>query len=146
MLDAPEPDPSDDDGPWWGTAYGRWRLSAEVSAMRRFPGFRAHVRDDEIWWTGRLRSALGGRSYLVRVTYPYDFPDDAPNVMILSPELPEGVPHVLSPQRPCLFRGGPRDGYDPGSTTAATLVAWTALWIHAFETWQSTGVWPGAGD
>lgn len=115
--------------------------------MRRFPVFEpSRTEDDEVRWTGRLKSALSTRTYFVRVTYPDDFPDSAPRVEILYPRLPEGTPHVIAPQRPCLYRGGPRDGYDPGSTTAATFVAWTALWIHAFETWQMTGTWPGKGE
>lgn len=114
--------------------------------MRRFPDFEPSRIDDEVRWDGRLTSALTSRRYVVRVTYPECFPDDAPRVEILHPRLPEGTPHVISPQRPCLYRGGPRDGYDPGTTTAATLVAWTALWIHAFETWQSTGTWPGRAE
>lgn len=138
----------DEESLWWETPYGQWRLRAEIEAMCRFPSFKpATTWRGEMRWTGRLASALSSDTYLVRVTYPFDFPDEPPKVFILAPELQEGVPHVLSPQRPCLYgRGGPRDGYDPGFTTAATLVAWTALWIHAYETWLKTGDWPGRGD
>jgi hypothetical protein len=144
-IALPLPEPTGDELEWWQTAYGRWRFAAEAEAMRRFPGFRAAVGGNGLLgWAGWLQSALpSGRRYLVRVTYPGCFPDDAPFVSIVKPELPLEVPHLLSGQQPCLYHPGHRNSYDPGRTTAATLVAWTALWIHAFETWQTTGVWPG---
>jgi hypothetical protein len=130
---------------WWLTSYGRWRLEAEAEAvLERFPGFRLFQAGECLSWLGWLESALSERRYLVRVSYPSNYPDEAPDVEIERPELPDGVPHLLAGQQPCLFRqGGPRHGYDPGRTTAATLIAWTSLWIHAFEAWQATGVWPG---
>jgi len=69
-------------------------------------------------------------------------------VTIVEPELVPNAPHVILGRRPCLYlpaQGRPH-GYDPATTTAATLVAWTALWIHAYETWVSTGAWPGRAD
>jgi hypothetical protein len=141
--------PEADDDRWWTTPYGRWRLAAETTAMaERFPGFVAELsQTGELTWRGSLRSALdGGGLYRVAVTYPDDFPDSPPRVELLAPRLPEGTPHVLSDRRLCLFRDhGTRSGYEPARTTAATLVAWTALWIHAFETWRATGTWPGNG-
>ena len=132
---------------WWETPYGRWRLAAEGDAMRRFPGFTAALSENEcLTWTGWLRSGLNrGRRYLVHVTYPNEFPDRAPVVTIAKPALPSEAPHLLPGNRPCLYRSGDgyENGYDPAATTAATLVAWTALWIHAFESWRATGVWPG---
>lgn len=136
-----------DDLEWWQSEYGRWRFEAEAKAMRRFPEFTASLSPSgRLRWRGWLKSALPrGRSYQICVTYPPTFPDEAPMVSITYPELPlDGVPHLLNGRRPCLYREGDRDGYDPARTTAATLVAWTALWIHAFETWRATGSWPGA--
>jgi hypothetical protein len=150
---------------WWETDYGAWRRNAEREAMaRHFPAFTlCEMLDGSLSWVGWLRSGLDSgapdnrplwrgdpheRRYQIRVIYPDNFPEYPPSVVIESPELPQGMPHVLAPQRPCLFQPaqGPRNGYDPGKTTAATLVAWTALWIHAFETWQATGHWPGRSD
>jgi hypothetical protein len=133
---------------WWNTRYGRWRLEVEEQAMReRFPGFQAVLLDETyIAWVGRLQSALaGGGSYLVYVVYD-GFPYLAPRAIIAAPRFVESTPHLLRGQEPCLFRGGGARGYDAASTTAATLVAWTALWIHAYETWRQTGCWPGRGD
>lgn len=131
--------------PWWETPYGRWRLSAETQAMQRFPQFTPHQSEEgDLCWVGRLRSGLpAGERYLVNVTYPTRFPDQAPEVRIEEPEISSSTPHLLSGGRPCLYHGGPDRGYDPARTTAATLVAWTALWIHAYETWRETGDWPG---
>lgn len=145
LVIAPAPPAEGDELEWWQTEYGSWRFAAEAEAMRRFPDFRAAVGGEGLLaWAGWLRSALpGGRRYLARVTYPPCFPDEAPMVSIVRPELPHDVPHLLSGQHPCLYHAGHRDGYDPAVTTAATLVAWTALWIHAFETWQASGIWPG---
>jgi hypothetical protein len=133
--------------PWWETTYGRWRLATEARAMReRFAGFEPCVsQEGRLGWVGRLESGFHrDRRYLVRVTYPGGFPDDPPFVRIEEPTLPENAPHVLDNQKLCLYRplDGPRFGYDPARTTAATFVAWTAHWIHCFEQWQETGSWP----
>jgi hypothetical protein len=147
VSDADTPPRTADGRNWWNTAYGRWRLKAESEAMQRFPRFKLRLRDGQLSWRGLLTSTLERNRYLVRVVYPSTFPDDAPTVVIEAPELGDGVPHLLSGQRPCLYLpSGPQRGYDPARTTAATLVAWTALWIHAFETWVATGSWPGAED
>lgn len=116
--------------------------------MKRFPGFRLHEQDSRLCWLGRIRSTLGSEEYPVRVTYPHDFPDAAPLVTFDGVAFPPGTPHLLDGNRPCLFNWsqGPRNGYDPGRTTAATLVAWTALWLAAFETWRATAAWPGGGS
>jgi len=133
--------------PWYETPYGAWRLSAEREAMRRFPGFTLLGLDvGAAYWTGWLRSSLhADRWFFVKVAYPEAFPDYPPDVSIEWPTLPDGVPHLLTPGRPCLYMPsqGHRAGYEPGRTTAATLVAWTALWINAFHAWQATGRWPG---
>ena len=127
------------------THYGQWRLAAETQAMNRFPGFRLSLSAGQLCWRGRLRSSLSRRRYLVKITYPQQFPDYAPEVIIEGHRFPTAVPHLLDGSKPCLFTPvmGPRHGYDPARTTAATLVGWTALWIHAYETWRAVGAWPG---
>ena len=146
----PEAGKKESNGGWWETPYGEWRLSMEVEAMReRFPPFRIVFGDQgRLCWVGRLRSSMSRKRYLVKITYPWGFPDEAPGVVIERHQFPSGSPHLLDGTRPCLFlpAQGPRNGYDPARTTAATLVAWTALWIHAYETWRATAVWPGRGD
>jgi hypothetical protein len=143
---------TDGDAPqWWQTRYGRWRLGVEREAMKRFPGFDLGLwrLDGRLCWTGHLLSGFDrDRRYLVAVIYGDEFPDEAPEVTIDRPPLPEGIPHLLHARRPCLYHptDGPSNGYDPGRTTAATLVSWTALWIHAYETWKETGRWPGRTD
>ena len=138
--------------PWWERPYGRWRLSVERDAMSRFPGFKligSPSGPGWLCWLGTLQTSFDPEnSYVVRVNYPPGFPAEAPGVVIERPELREGTPHVLGPRRPCLYHPSQdsRNGYDPGRTTAATLVAWTALWLHAYETWSRTGRWPGRGD
>jgi hypothetical protein len=135
---------------WSTTSYGRWRLAAESEAMKRFPGFKLLLPNDgSLTWAGILRSTFNRRRrYLVKVTYPERFPYQAPVVSIDKPALDSGAPHLLGSNRPCLYRGehGSRNGYDPARTTAATLVAWTALWIHAYETWKAIGTWPGSEE
>ena len=131
--------------PWWETPYGRWRLQVETEAMTRFPGFELVVTGSDLGWVGQLRSALTGNDYDVKVVYPYGFPDMAPIATIENHRFPDPTPHLLDGNRPCLFvpEHGPRSGYDPARTTAATIVAWTSLWIHAYETWLATETWPG---
>jgi len=131
--------------PWWSTPYGRWRLDVEMDAMKRFPGFRLVESDGDLCWVGRIRSSLSSRRYNIRVRYPVAFPDSSPIVTIEKYRFPVGMPHLQGADKPCLFvpGEGSRYGYDPARTTAATFVAWTALWIHAYETWRETGRWPG---
>jgi hypothetical protein len=143
---APETGEAEESKRWWETPYGQWRLAIETEAMKRFPGFRLCERLGNLAWLGELRSSLHPRRrYLVTVRYPRWFPDEEPVVAIESPQLSQGSPHLLDGNRPCLYQSsqGSRNGYDPARTTAATLVAWTALWIHAYETWRATGEWPG---
>ena len=139
-----------DKTPWWETPYGRWRLTAELDAMHRFPDFRlAQDGDGHLGWVGWIESSLeGGDRYLVRVMYPSGFPDSPPVVVIDEPAFEGAVPHLLDQKRPCLYRAvhGPRNGYDPARTTAATFVAWTALWVNAYEAWRRTGQWPGRSE
>lgn len=133
---------------WWATPYGSWRLAAEIEAMNRFPQFRLEPFRGMLAWGGSLVSGLeNGDSYQIRLTYPPSYPDEPPVVVIVEPELELNTPHLqLHNNRPCLFwHSGPRSGYEPARTTAATMIAWTALWIHAYETWQRTGRWPGKG-
>jgi hypothetical protein len=151
---------------WWAGEYGKWRLVREQDAMRAyFPRF-ALVRHSAqvqllagvaapsrraraaqaLSWVGRLHPFGNDRDgYLVQVTYGAGFPDVPPVVMIHEPLKP-GTPHLLDWGMPCLYQpsDGPRHGYDPGRTTAATLVRWTALWLAAYEVWCATGAWPGA--
>jgi hypothetical protein len=142
---ADRPSPRSGAGWWWETEYGQWRLVAELEAMRRsFPHFRTFRTQGVLCWEGVLASAVTpGKRYCVRMTYPHGFPDETPIPTIEAPRLHPDAPHLLDGNRPCLFRDGGREGYDPARTTAATLVAWTALWIHAYETWLETGRWPG---
>lgn len=151
----PRPLPAADGGQeaWFWTPYGAWRLKAEIEAMEeRFPGFRIATTEESVTtlaWSGRLPSPFRlETTYLVQVRYPPWFPDEPPEVSILSPPLAPDTPHVILGNRPCLFlpSQGPGHGYDPGRTTAATLVAWTVLWIHAYETWAASGAWPGRAD
>lgn len=144
---------------WWETPYGLWRRAVEVEAMKRFPNFRLHDHARELRWEGWLQSSLGverpdvkeGLSHLaagrydVTIVYPSDFPDIAPIATIRNYTFLPLTPHLLAGNRPCLFlpEHGSRSGYDPARTTAATIVSWTSLWIHAYETWLATGNWPG---
>jgi hypothetical protein len=131
--------------PWWSLSYGQWRLRQEREAMARFPSFRLVENYGDLCWLGPLTSSLTGKRYQVRVRYPGRFPDSPPIVTVEKHTFPVGMPHLQGFDKPCLFMPGQGSGhgYDPGRTTAATLVAWTALWIHAYETWCETGEWPG---
>lgn len=138
--------------PWWRKAYGQWRLRMEGAAMQRFPGFRLIRHDNDLHWVGTLRCRVNtprgerNRRYLVRVSYPGAFPVAPPTVTIEKPNVPAGAPHQLELGQPCLFYpgDGASHGYDRARTTAATLVSWTALWLHALEVWRTTGRWPGS--
>jgi hypothetical protein len=135
-------------GGWWMSLYGSWRLAAEIASMQHFPGFELRSCDGWLAWEGTLKSTYAsGTRYRIRLTYPWLYPYRSPQVEILAPELDLRAPHLLGSERPCLYNPGSyARGYDPARTTAATLITWTSLWIHAYETWQQTGRWAGPED
>lgn len=127
--------------------------SFEIKGMRRcFPQFKLFTGDGSyrfapngaVYWGGMLRTN-NDKEYSVAVVYPVNWPDGQIRAYVR--ELMDvSTPHKYNDGHLCLYsndHGGGGEGYVSGETTAATIVAWTAAWLNAYEVYQSKGVWPG---
>jgi ubiquitin-protein ligase len=83
-----------------------------------------------------------GKRYEVIIVYPPSFPSEPPSSYVTGISGVENTPHQFPDGELCLF-----DPDDPkqwtSSSTAAVIITWTAVWLHAYEVWKKTGSWPG---
>jgi hypothetical protein len=126
------------------------RLVIERKAMQaKFPSFRMHKLDDgRLGWSGVLESNRANR-YQILLIYPEQFPYKQPMVYPIDPKVialeldGDKYKHQYPDLRLCLYFPGDRN-FDV-RTTAATVVAVSAAWFFAYETWLENGrsYWPG---
>ena len=131
------------------------RLAVETRAMNcYFPDFQfrqAHkplqkhnwviAQPGENFWIGVLKT-YSSSSYTVAVVYPKDYPFGEIRAYILEPYIPI-TEHRFKDGHLCLYdHEGSGQGFEEGKTTAVTITAWTAAWLHAYEIWRNTGRWP----
>lgn len=136
--------------PWWRT-HPEWLRADKDAVTAALPDFAYERVDGRPSWTGTL--STGRRRYRVRVTYWHPDRRRLPVVEALDPpdldadsstrpmppehysaELPWGrnVPCVAAPE-----------DWDPPRTTVVDVLAWTADWLLAYETWCAGHMWPG---
>jgi hypothetical protein len=132
--------------PWYER--DRARLLLEVRVMQtRFPNFTLKQDEDQhLMWVGTLTPT--DTSYQIALVYPDSFPDEAPKVFPVEPEImvfqdPKIglLQHQFSDRSLCLFH--PNDRFFETNTTAVTFIAKAATWLAAYEMWRENGVWPG---
>ncbi|MEI6046714.1 MAG: hypothetical protein WCS37_20360 [Chloroflexota bacterium] len=126
------------------------RLSFERKAMaNKFPSFHMHrMQDGRLAWSGTLQSNRGN-AYKILLVYPVQFPYKPPLVYPIEPTIEAFDPgtdkykHQYPDGHLCLYFPGDRD-FDV-KTTAATVVAVSAAWFFAYESWLESGrrEWPG---
>ena len=134
-------------GFWYEQDKARLLMEQRVMA-EKFPKFRIFRDDTFLCWLGQLRSNRGN-VYDILVRYPHEFPFKAPLVYPEAPRLRVINPFTgkLKHQYPdghlCLYFPG--DGNFSPNTTAATVVAVSAAWFFAYESWLESGCldWPG---
>lgn len=122
---------------WYKHPQYEARLAMEALALKaHFPAARL-LRDTngQLHWTLTVRS-LRGQPYEVCLTYPPDFPTQPIQAFVLSPQLPEYMPHIYETRALCLGHSA------TARTSAVTTATWTATWLSAFEVWRATGEWP----
>ena len=86
---------------------------------------------------------ISGNIYKVVLTYPDFYPGGEIKAFVISPEINHHN-HRYGDGRLCLYsndHGGRGQGYGKGMT-AASYIAWTAAWLHAYEISTKTGQWP----
>ena len=115
-------------------------LRQERQAMRRFyPSFRMDpASNGDLYWHGIVTTWLGN-DYEIQLHYPISFPYVPPKAYVVEPKISQSR-HIYPDGHLCLFH---RDdsSWEP-TTTAATVMSWVSLWLHCYEAWQETGVWP----
>lgn len=125
--------------------YAEWyvrdprRLAIEAAGVSRAGFTFTFVRQGSGYWEGALVSNRGN-SYRVQVRYPSDYPASPPGSYIIDP--PVRIPvHQYANGELCLnYPGdGRAGGWDPGVTTAGSIIAWTAHWLFSYEHWKATG-------
>jgi hypothetical protein len=128
--------------------YDPQRLLIERKAMAlKFPQFKLLKRENALCWFGALESNRGNK-YEILVEYPEHFPNLAPAVFPVSPEvnstdLTGQLKHQYPDGKLCLYYPGDRTF--SRDTTAATVIAVAAAWFFAYESWLESGkqLWPG---
>ena len=113
------------------------REQQAVASM--YPGMKlGTTRAGSKFWSGVLTTNTGN-TYAVRIQYPPNFPYLPPKAYVTNPKIEESR-HIYKDGHLCLFHKD--DKVWQAQTTAATVVSWTALWLHCYEAWQDTGEWP----
>lgn len=139
---------------WWGTRKNvSPRLRLEVELMRATFGdtFKLHVpRQGNLLWRGNIFINLQGLkepNHLVKIVYPANYPDRAPEAYIEEPYLYSNK-HQFEDGQLCLFnpKDGVTYGWNPAKSTAVTVAGWAIEWIYSFYTWKATDKWPGVEE
>lgn len=120
------------------------RFEKEKAVVRdRFSGTNPKLKE----YDGRLAWVLNitkdsGTTYKVVVAYPDNYPLEEPRAFIGDPKIrPSETKHMFNSGSLCLFSREDRAWKE--NSTAATVIAWAATWLTAYENWQRTGNWPG---
>lgn len=150
---------------YWGSeerpyqAFFDKQLALETRAMKTsFPHFELRRAQEPLrqhgwlvadkgglFWTGSVKTH-SQRSYLVTVVYPHDYPFGEIKSYVLEPYIP-ATEHRFKDGHLCLYDHDGKGGRFEGSkSTAVTIIAWTAAWLHAYEIWQHTGKWPSVSN
>jgi hypothetical protein len=150
---------------YWGSEANSYQalldkqLAVETRAMKAsFPGFELRraqepfrqqgwqvAAQDSLFWTGVVKTH-SARSYLVAVVYPKDYPFGEIRAYVLEPYIP-ATEHRFKDGHLCLYDHDGKGGrFESAKSTAVTVIAWTAAWLHAYEIWQQNGKWPSVEE
>lgn len=137
---------------WWGTKKKiSPLLKTEYDVMRQAfkDTFKLTVPPlgGSIYWLGVVEINLSGipqRDHVLKILYPEDYPNRAPEAYVLKPSL-YSEKHQFEDGQLCLFnpKDGTQYGWNPSSGTAVTVAAWGIQWLYAYYTWRAMGKWPG---
>ncbi len=128
------------------------RLTQEIKTMSRcFPQFKLFEGDGSYsfaprgssFWGGRIQTNFG-TEYSLAVVYPPNYPHGEIKAFVVE-LMNEATPHKYYDGHLCLYsndHGGGGEGLGQ-ETTAATITAWAAAWLNAWEVYKRSGTWPG---
>jgi len=126
-------------------------MESEFTAMRLAFGdtFKLTVPNlnAPVYWLGTVEinmKRVPQREHLLKIQYPNDFPQRAPEAYIQQPHV-YSEKHQFEDGQLCLFnpKDGAGYGWNPSKSTAATITGWAIQWLYAYYTWRLTGEWPG---
>lgn len=128
------------------------RLLSESKLMSKlFPQFKLFQSDGSynfaprgsFFWGGTLKTNFNNE-YSLAVVYPPNYPYGQIKAFVRELMNVE-TPHKYMDGHLCLYsndHGGGGEGVGR-ETTAATITAWSAAWLNAWEVYQRSGEWPG---
>jgi len=133
------------------------RLQADLQVLTvKFPQFRLYKANKDVisgswkiagageyYFLGRLRTR-GANVYTVAVSVPRNYPFGELKAFVIDPFI-SATEHRFNDGRLCLYGGhggGAGEKYEAGRTGPVSVIAWTAAWLHAYESWKKTGKWP----
>ena len=112
------------------------RLVVEKRAIEQsFPQFKFYISGDTLFTIGQLRTR-SGITYQIKIIYPTDYPHSCPKVICEWPTVTD-APHIIDGSL-CIHYQEWKSNY-----TIATVIGWTAHWLHSYEVWKRTNRWPG---
>jgi len=114
------------------------RLALEIREMkRRFPQFRPMVlRDGKHGFQGTLKTR-SSNSYRILAVYPSSYPYSAPRIYPISPRI--STKHQYDDGTICFHLS---HEWSP-NYTMCVAIGWAAHWLHAYESYEKSGYWPG---
>ena len=127
------------------------RLFDQMIALKAaFPTGPCEIKNNILWWGGKIRPSPVASEYTVLLTYKLDIP---PKVWVLGDELKRlndpNFPHHFDINydtkmvRLCLYRYSEFTKY---KLLAKTIIPWTVEWLFFYEIWLATGEWCGGGE
>ena len=136
---------------WWGTprrVSNRLRLEVELVRATFADTFKLVVpKRGPLYWMGDVEINLAGipeRVHTLKIIYPLDYPSRPAESYVMKPVV-YSEKHQYEDGQLCLFnpKDGVTYGWNPSTSTAATVAGWSIQWLYAYYTWRATGSWPG---
>lgn len=117
------------------------RLRIETYLVRqRFDSFvLRHLADGSFGFLGVLRTN-GNQEYLVLIQLSPGYPIQPPKVFPVDPKITSPV-HMYADGSLCLSL--PED-WTPDKTIS-TVIGWVSHWLHNYEVYTTTKIWPAKG-
>ena len=114
------------------------RLEAEYRLVKsRFPQFKLKkLRNDSFAFTGTLKTNRNN-NYEILIILDSNYPTIMPKVYIISPDV-KCDRHMFNDDQLCLCL---EEDWSP-NYTVTTTIGWTAHWLHNFEIYSRSGIWP----
>jgi hypothetical protein len=114
-------------------------VAQQARIKQAFPGFAWTWKAGLATWTGELQPTENSGRYLIRITYRVGA---IPKVIVLSPKLKAGCPHLYGDGSLCLY--WPKEWHWTRSAVIAeTILPWAANWLYFYELWLDTDEWLG---